>query len=152
MNSEFSYSCSTGTTATARGFHSSIGKNSFWCKWKDLRIFVLGIALLIKVWVFLQPKKKRMEEFFLWHNKIKKPYNSVCIRYDTPYYRNQNRVCMRQLMTLKTRNSWWEKLLLRNRKVEWNPVLVKYFISLLVQAEGKGYNYNLSWAEDSYLF
>ena len=37
----------------------------------------------------------------------------------------------------------------RNRKVEWNPVLVKYFISLRVQAEGKGYN--LSWAENPYL-
>jgi hypothetical protein len=38
------------------------------------RIFLLGIALPIKVlvWVFLKPKKKRMEEFFLFHNKIKK--------------------------------------------------------------------------------
>jgi hypothetical protein len=40
-----------------------------------LGFFLLGIALPIKVlvWVFPQPKKKRMEEFFLLHNKIKKP-------------------------------------------------------------------------------
>jgi hypothetical protein len=75
VNSEFSYSCSTGTTATARGFHSSIGKIPFAVRGRILGFFLLGIALPIKVlvWVFPQPKKKRMEEFFLLHNKIKKP-------------------------------------------------------------------------------
>jgi hypothetical protein len=38
------------------------------------RIFLLGILLPRKVlvWFFPKPKKKRMEEFFLLHNKIKK--------------------------------------------------------------------------------
>jgi hypothetical protein len=44
VNSEFSYSCRTGTTATARGFHSSIGKIPFDVSGRIYRIFLLGIA------------------------------------------------------------------------------------------------------------
>ena len=80
VNSEFSYSCSTGTAA--RGFLSFIGKIPFDLSgrikdlWKDTGFFTRNCArykIKVLIWVFPQLKKKIMEEFFLLHNKIKKP-------------------------------------------------------------------------------
>jgi hypothetical protein len=76
VNSEFSYSCYTGTATTAREFHGSIGldgKFPFSSKWKDPVIFLLGILLPRKVFFGENQNKKRMEEFFLFHKKIKEP-------------------------------------------------------------------------------
>jgi hypothetical protein len=76
--SDFSYSSRTCTTTTTRGFHSSIGIIPFDVSRRILGFFSRNFAPYKSLslglgFPFLKPKKKRMEEFFLMHNKIKKP-------------------------------------------------------------------------------